>query len=64
MKRRPESDRLEGALLETAADMRRVGVMDAPTHEKITLRHLGSKAGAVSGRLSATEECSEKAGHG
>lgn len=28
------------ALLETADDMRRIGVMDEATHEKITLRHL------------------------
>jgi putative transcriptional regulator len=34
--------RLTTALLETADDMRRVGVMDAAMHEKITLRHLGS----------------------
>jgi putative transcriptional regulator len=33
--------RLTKALLETAADMRRAGVMDAATHAKITLRHLG-----------------------
>jgi putative transcriptional regulator len=37
-------NRLTTALLETADDMRRVGVMDAATHEKITLRHLGDKA--------------------
>ena len=35
--------RLTTALLETADDMRRAGVMDAATHEKITLRHLGSR---------------------
>ena len=35
---------LTQALLETAGDMRRVGVMDAPTHAKITLRHLGAQA--------------------
>ncbi len=39
--------RLTTALLETADDMRRVGVMDAATHEKITLRHLGGKADSV-----------------
>jgi putative transcriptional regulator len=36
--------RLTKALLETADDMRRVGVMDDATHQKITLRHLGGKA--------------------
>jgi putative transcriptional regulator len=30
------------ALLETAQDMRKSGLMDGPTHEKITLRHLGA----------------------
>lgn len=39
--------RLTAALLEMADDMRRVGVMDAATHGKITLRHLGDKAEAV-----------------
>lgn len=33
-------NRLTKALLETADDMRRVGVMDASAHVKITLRHL------------------------
>jgi putative transcriptional regulator len=37
--------RLTTALLETADDMRRAGVMDAATHEKITLRHLGRRPG-------------------
>lgn len=35
--------------------MRRVGVMDAATHEKITLRHLGNKATAVSEPISGDE---------
>ncbi len=30
------------ALLETAGDMRKAGLMDKATHEKITLRHLGA----------------------
>jgi putative transcriptional regulator len=33
---------LAKALLETAGDMRKAGLMDRATHEKITLRHLGS----------------------
>jgi putative transcriptional regulator len=36
-------NRLTKALLETADDMRRSGVMDAAAHEKITLRHLGGR---------------------
>jgi len=39
--------RLTRALLETADDMRRAGVMDAATHAKITLRHLGDKANGI-----------------
>ncbi|RJF88513.1 helix-turn-helix domain-containing protein [Oleomonas cavernae] len=37
-----QASRLTKALLETADDMRRTGVMDAAMHEKITLRHLGA----------------------
>jgi putative transcriptional regulator len=32
---------LAEAILETADGMRRVGIMDAETHGKITMRHLG-----------------------
>ena len=39
--------RLTAALLETADDMQRAGVMDAATHEKITLRHLGGTAAGI-----------------
>jgi putative transcriptional regulator len=34
---------LTKALLETADDMRKAGILDAKAHEKITMRHLGSK---------------------
>lgn len=33
--------RLTRALMETADDMRRVGILDEESHRKITLRHLG-----------------------
>jgi putative transcriptional regulator len=33
---------LTKALLETAGDMRKAGLMDRASHEKITLRHLGA----------------------
>ena len=46
MKTTTKPSRLTAALLETADDMRRAGVMDSATHEKITLRHLGDKAEA------------------
>jgi putative transcriptional regulator len=35
---------LTKALLETAGGMRKAGILDARAHEKITMRHLGSKA--------------------
>jgi putative transcriptional regulator len=35
------------AILETAAGMRRIGIMDEATHAKITMRHLGDKAADV-----------------
>ncbi len=40
-----QPSRLTKALLETADDMRRAGVMNAATYEKITLRHLGKQEG-------------------
>ena len=45
--KKTHSSRLTRALLETADDMRRAGVMDAATHAKITLRHLGDKANGI-----------------
>jgi len=35
--------RLKKALLETADEMRSVGVMNGATHQKITLRHMDDK---------------------
>jgi putative transcriptional regulator len=35
--------------------MRRVGILDAASHEKITLRHLGDKAEVVAEPLSSDE---------
>jgi putative transcriptional regulator len=50
-----EPSRLTKALLETADDMRRAGVIDALTHAKVTLRHLGSKADVVTEPISGPE---------
>jgi putative transcriptional regulator len=47
MTKKAKPGRLTRALLETADDMRRAGTMDAATHEKITLRHLGDRAAAT-----------------
>jgi putative transcriptional regulator len=37
-----KSSSLAEAILETADDLRRLGILDKPTHEKITIRHLGT----------------------
>ena len=47
--------RLTRELLETADDMHRIGLMDAATHEKITVRHLGEKAASAAAPISGTE---------
>ena len=53
--KRKQPSRLTKALLETADDMRRAGIMDEMTHAKITLRHLGDKANAVTEAISGEE---------
>jgi putative transcriptional regulator len=40
--KRKKTSALTKALLETADDMRRAGILDAKAHEKMTMRHLGS----------------------
>lgn len=40
--KKTSSSRLARALIDTAGDMRRVGVLDHLAYEKITLRHLSS----------------------
>ena len=47
--------RLTKALLDTADDLHRAGLMDAAAHEKITLRHLGLKAEAVAAPITGEE---------
>jgi putative transcriptional regulator len=47
--------RLTEALLETADDMRRIDIMDNSAHEKITMRHLGTKVLATSEPISGDE---------
>ena len=46
---------LRAAILETAADMRRLGIMDVATHEKITLRHLGKEAARPTASITGEE---------
>jgi putative transcriptional regulator len=50
-----QPSRMSQALLEMADDARRVGVMDAAAHEKITLRLLGSKADVVAEPMTGDE---------
>ncbi len=47
--------RLTKALLETADDMQRVGILTRPAHAKITKRHLGTEEAATAHPLSASE---------
>jgi putative transcriptional regulator len=53
--KKTQPSRLTKALLETADDMRRAGVMDAMTHAKITLRHLGDKADVLAEPISGDD---------
>jgi putative transcriptional regulator len=45
--KKQKMSRLTQALLETAGDMRRAGVLAPEAHAKITKRHLGSKTTAL-----------------
>jgi hypothetical protein len=53
MTKRAALGRLDEAILETANDMRRLGIMDGATHGKIRLRHRGDKADAADARSPA-----------
>ena len=55
MTKKTQPSRLSRALLETADDMRHAGVMDAATHEKITLRHLDDQAAAAAAPITGEE---------
>ncbi|MFZ1938224.1 MAG: helix-turn-helix domain-containing protein [Terracidiphilus sp.] len=46
---------LTEALLETAGDLHHLGIMDDATYRKITVRHLGKKAHAMSAPISPKE---------
>jgi putative transcriptional regulator len=50
---RKKLSRLSEALLETAADMHSVGLMDDATYRKITIRHLGPQAFPTAKPISA-----------
>ena len=44
MKKQTTPSGVRDMIVETAGDLRRLGMMDDATHEKITLRHLGKTA--------------------
>lgn len=46
---------LAEAMLETAGDLHRAGIMDDATYRKITVRHLGKNARAMSAPISPKE---------
>jgi putative transcriptional regulator len=46
---------LAQAILEMARDLRQVGVMDEPTHAKITVRHLGCLSVPAAEPIAGTE---------
>lgn len=53
MKKKP--NRVVEAILETAEDMHRSGIMDDSTYRKITMRHLGKKAPSTAEPISGPE---------
>jgi putative transcriptional regulator len=53
--KKSKKSRLTEALLETAEDMRRAGILSKPAHGKITKRHLGATKVAPLRPLSADE---------
>jgi putative transcriptional regulator len=52
---RKKLSRLAEALLETAADMHSVGLMDDESYRKITIRHLGPQAPPAAKPISARQ---------
>jgi len=55
MSKTQKPSRMVGTILETADDARAAGVMDAATHAKITMRHLGTNAGLVADPMSGED---------
>src|SRR3954469_9279826 len=55
MTKKTQPSRLARALLATADDMRRAGVLDAASHQKITMRHLGDQADAAAAPITGEE---------
>ena len=55
MAKTTKPSRMVRAMLETADDMRRAGIMDETTHAKITLRHLGDRTDLVTEPISGED---------
>jgi putative transcriptional regulator len=55
MTKKTEPSRLTQAPLETADDMQRARVLDAATHGKMTLRHLGDQVAAITQPMTGEE---------
>jgi putative transcriptional regulator len=55
MAKKTKPSRLTKALLEMTDDARRAGVMDAATHGKITLRHLGDERDVLAEPISGDD---------
>jgi len=55
MKKKTKPSQLTRALLETAHDMRRAGILDTAAHGKITLRHLDHRATATAKPMTGRE---------
>jgi putative transcriptional regulator len=50
-----KNSRIVEAILETAGDLHRLGMMDDAEHRKITIRHLGTDAFATARPISSKE---------
>jgi putative transcriptional regulator len=55
MAKNSKTSRLAKALLQTAGDMRKAGLLDKATHDKITMRHLGAKGAPKVARVTAEQ---------
>lgn len=55
MAKKKTTSPLAKALLETTGDMRKAGLMDKASHEKITLRHLGVAGKPEPSRLTGSK---------
>ncbi len=54
-KKKKKTSNLAKALLQTASDMHKAGLLDKATHDKITLRHLGPENAPKVVRISGAQ---------